>query len=87
MNEQNYVHRYIHSLDKSESIYLYRYQQPSDYFILLLNGSYIIEAGIEKIELLAKQYDHFGERALLGKANRFSYHIHNDVAKKKGKYK
>lgn len=67
MNEQNYIHRYIHTNDKSDSLYLYRYQHPSEYFILLLNGSYIIEAGVDKIELLAKQYDHFGERALLGK--------------------
>ena len=66
-NEQNYIHRYFHTVEKSDGLWLYRYQQPSDYFVLLLNGRFLIEAGVEKIQLLAKQYDHFGERALLGK--------------------
>lgn len=74
MNEQNYVHKYMHSLVVSgpeSSLYLYKYQQPSDYFILLLGGSFLVEAGAEKTELLTKQYDHFGEKALLGERKSF----------------
>lgn len=69
MNEDNYVHKNVFlssNVDNYEPIYLYKYLQPADYFILLLDGDFIIEAGEDGIELLAKQHDHFGENALLG---------------------
>lgn len=80
MNEQNYFHRYKNNIDKwdENTLYLYRYNQPSDYFVLLLSGSYLIEAGADKIELLAKQYDHYGEKALLGERN---YQFHLSISK------
>ena len=30
--------------------YIYRYQKPCDYFVLLIEGSFIVESGQEKIE-------------------------------------
>ena len=47
--------------------YIYRYQKPCDYFVLLIEGSFIVESGQEKIESFAKQFDSFGIKSLIGK--------------------
>ena len=67
------VHKYIFTKAnfnsnscKSENIYLYNYKQPCDYFILIIEGCLILEAGEERTEFLVKQFDHFGTKALLG---------------------
>lgn len=53
--------------DSNQSMYIYEYQKACDYFVLLIEGSFIVESGIEKIESFAKQLEHFGTKALLGK--------------------
>lgn len=61
------IPRYVNTSKlKNDQIYLYKYNESCDYFILLLEGSLIIEAGIEKTLFMAKQFDYFGVKALLG---------------------
>ena len=50
------------------STYLYKFREACEHFVLLLDGSpLIVEAGQEKTEFIAKQFDFFGVKALLGK--------------------
>ena len=51
-----------------EHTYLYKYNVACDYFILLIEGCLLVEAGKEKTQFLTKQFDHFGIKALLGDA-------------------
>jgi hypothetical protein len=48
---------------------LYKYNVPCDFFILLVEGCLLVEAGKEKTQFLTKQFDYFGKKALLGEAN------------------
>jgi hypothetical protein len=61
------IPRYVNvSKLKQDQIYLYKYKESCEHFILLLEGSLIIEAGIERTLFVVKQFDHFGVKALLG---------------------
>ncbi len=72
-NGEIYVHKYlvppgsnISEQIKQQTTYIYKYGEAVDYFVLIVEGCLIVEAGLEKTEFLAKQFDHFGEKALLG---------------------
>ena len=75
-NDEIYVHKYLvqtnslaamheHSKQQQDT-YIYKYAEPVDFFVLIVEGCLVVEAGAEKTEFLAKQFDHFGSRALLG---------------------
>ncbi len=66
-NGNNFVN--IYQCEMKQSHYIYRYQKPCDYFVLLIEGSFIVESGQEKIESFAKQFDSFGIKSLIGKKN------------------
>ncbi len=80
-NDEIYVHKYLvqPASNKSEQIksqkatYIYKYGEAVDYFVLVVEGCLIVEAGKEQTEFLAKQFDHFGDKALLG----MYFFIHN----------
>lgn len=59
----------VYDSKNEEDIYLYKYKQQSDSFILLLEGCFMVEVGAERTEFYARQFDHFGEQALLGRIN------------------
>jgi hypothetical protein len=61
-----YENAFSGKLKQLEQIYLYRYNEPCEHFILLIEGPLIIEAGHEKTLFAAKQHDYFGIKALLG---------------------
>ncbi|CAF0873313.1 unnamed protein product [Brachionus calyciflorus] len=76
-NDENYFCKYLSFYNKSEakfeqSKYLFKYGEEVDYFILLIEGSFMIEAGIEKTEFYTRQFEHFGEQALLGECENVS---------------
>ena len=62
---------------------MYKYQSPCDYFILLIEGCLLVEAGKEKTQFLTKQFDYFGIKALLGEASTVDQVIKNVPAYKK----
>lgn len=73
-DDRNYVHKYICTTNletsptaKNNNLYIYKYREPSDFFVLLIEGCYIVEASSEKVEFLTKQFDYFGVDALIGK--------------------
>lgn len=73
-NDEIYMHKFIlkkTSQVTSQMANVYTYQEPVDFFVLIVEGCLIVEAGQEKTEFLAKQYDHFGSKALLGKSINF----------------
>lgn len=51
---------------RQDQIYLYKYKESCEHFILLMEGSLLIEAGVERTLFVAKQFDYFGVKALLG---------------------
>lgn len=72
-DEKNLVKRYFMSQTckfdsnrKRQEDYIYRRGKPSTFFLIILEGSLILEAGMERTELVCKQFDHFGSKALLG---------------------
>ena len=64
----------IYQSEIGQSHYIYRYKKPCDYFVLLIEGSFIVESGQEKIESFAKPFDCFGIKSLIGnffKSNKY----------------
>jgi hypothetical protein len=59
----------IFSSKETNTVYIYEYGNKYDYFVLLIEGSYIVESGREKIESFTKQFEHFGTKALIGDCN------------------
>lgn len=47
--------------------FIYTLGKPCDYFILIIEGKMVVEAGQEKTECYAKEFSYFGVQALLGK--------------------
>ena len=65
------VHKYMFTnftsnSSKLENTYLYNFNEPCDYFILIIEGCLLLEAGEERTQFLVKQFDYFGTKALLG---------------------
>jgi hypothetical protein len=70
-NDEIYIHKYIFQSSDNKSKqnsnnYIFKHGEKIDYFILIVEGCLIAEVGKERTEILAKQFDHFGERALIG---------------------
>ena len=62
------------------STYLYKFREACEHFVLLLDGSpLIVEAGQERTEFIAKQFDFYGVKALLGKT--FSFNVSSLIFK------
>jgi metal transporter CNNM len=66
-NRENFEFKFLNSQAKNDSYYLYEYNKPCDYFILLVEGSFIVDCGQEKIESFAKSFEYFGTKSLIGK--------------------
>lgn len=61
-----------------ECHYVYKYEKPCSYFVILIEGHMILEIGKEKTQLLIKPFDHFGIQALLGGCKTLEQVLNND---------
>lgn len=64
-------------------IYLYKYGQECDYFILILDGSAVVQVGIEGMEINAGLFSYYGLNALLDENEKDPFEsITNDATRK-----
>ena len=66
-NRENFEFKFLNSKATNENFYIYEYNKPCDYFVLLVEGSFIVDCGREKIESFAKSFEYFGTKSLIGK--------------------
>ena len=48
--------------------YVYKYNKPCNYFVLLIDGEMLLQVGKEKTEFITKPFEYFGIQALMGEA-------------------
>ena len=60
--------------DRDVNMYLYQYGVPCDYFVIILDGSALVQVGKEGLEVQAGLFSYYGVSALLNESERGDPH-------------
>ncbi len=69
LRHPDFIRERLNLNESTTNIYLYKYGEEADFFLIILNGSAIMEIGKEKINVNAGMFSYYGTNALMTEPN------------------